>query len=132
MKPGDAKGDDTVLLLALAGGASVADAARTAGVSSPTAYRRLAAPGFARQLAEARSQMISQAVGRLARDCSTAADTLAVLLRADSETVRLGAARSLLELALKLHEAEAIEARITALEHAAEAPPEGARRAWGA
>ena len=133
MTPGDRKTTEGPLLLALAGGATVAEAARQAGVSEPTVYRRLRDTAFARHLAEARGAVIRQAVGRLARDCSTAADTLADLLTADSETVRLGAARSILELTIKIRDHEDIESRIAALEqqHVAEVAPKGGR-SWGA
>ena len=48
---------DELLLSALAAGSSVEDAARTAGLSVRTAYRRLADPTFARRLAQARDDL---------------------------------------------------------------------------
>ena len=121
------------LVAALAGGATVQEAARQAGVSEATVYRRLRDAGFCQQLAEARSELIGRAVGVLARVSTAAAATLAGLLKADSESVRLGAARSILELAVKLRESEELERRILALEEQATAPTrvEGGRR-WGA
>ena len=129
----DTKNAGGVLLAALAGGATHQEAATQAGVSERTAYRRLEDPAFRQQLAEARGALITRAVGRLARDCAAAAATLAALLKANSETARLGAARSILELAVKMRESEELEARVTALEaqHTAAATAGGAG-AWGA
>jgi len=116
VKGHDRKQGGAALITALAGGATVQEAARQAGVSEATAYRRLRDAGFCQQLAEARSAMIGRAVGVLARVSTAAAATLAGLLRAESESVRLGAARSILELATKMRESEELEQRIAALE----------------
>ena len=60
--------------------------------------------------------MVEAAVGQLA-DASTAATaTLRKLLAAEAETVRLGAARSILELGTKLRESVEFEERVRALE----------------
>ena len=124
---------DAALVAALAGGATHQEAAAQAGMSERTAYRRVADDSFRQQLAEARGALITRATGRLAAACSAAAATLAALLKADSENVRLGAARSILELAVRLRESEELEGRVAALEaqHAAAAATKGAR-AWGA
>ena len=112
----DRKNADAALLAALAGGATVREAARTARVSERTLYGRRGDDSFRRQLAAARAEMIDRAIGTLARASSAAATTLARLLEADSESVRLGAARTVLELAVKLHESEEIEERLRCLE----------------
>ena len=49
---------DHKLLLALACGASLENAARQAGVSESTAYRRMADPEFTRQLQGMRADMV--------------------------------------------------------------------------
>ncbi len=133
MAGGDRKNADGALITALASGATVAAAAEQAGVSERTVYRRLEDDSFRGQLAEARAELIKRAVGRLARDCSAAADTLRALLTAESETVRLGAAKSIIELAVKIREHDELAERVAALEqqHAANEPPRGVR-AWGA
>ena len=132
MTAGDRKTAEAALLAALAGGATVQEAAEQAGVSEATAYRRLREPAFCQQLSEARAELIKRAVGRLARDCSAAADTLRDLLTAESETVRLGAAKGILELAVKIREHDELAERVAALEaqHAAQDPRRGART-WG-
>jgi len=113
-------GDDA-LVLGLASGATVRRAARKAGVAERTAGRRLADPDFRRRVHEARAALFERAIGRLARAATKAADTLAALLDADSESVRLGAARALLELGSKLHESVTLENRIAELERSAAA-----------
>ena len=110
------KGDDA-LLLALAGGVAVAEAARRAGVSERTAFRRLADPEFKRRLAQVRDKMLDDAVGQLAHNSGTAVETLTKLCTdGQSESVRLMAARSLLELAPRLRASVELGARMTALE----------------
>jgi hypothetical protein len=112
---GRRKGEDA-LLVALAGGRTVREAARAAGIGERTARRRLAEPGFARRVAALQAQMIEQALGRSVKSMSAAADTLRKLLRAQSESVRLGAARALLELPVKLRDSVELEQRLAALE----------------
>jgi hypothetical protein len=61
--------------------------------------------------------MTSRALGRLVDSMTSAADTLGFLCRkGKSEQVRLGAARALLELGVKLRETVEFEERIAALE----------------
>ena len=134
MAGGDRKNADPILIAALAGGATNLDAARQAGIGEKTVYRRLEDPAFRRQVAEARSAMVARAVGTLADASSAAAATLRRLLDADSETVRLGACRAILELGVKLRETEELEQRLAAVEEqqAAMPPPQPAVRRWGA
>jgi hypothetical protein len=107
---------DVALLVALAGGRTVREAARAAGIGERTATRRLADPAFRRRLAELRAEMVEQALGRAAKAMSAAADTLRKLLQAQRESVRLGAARALLELTPRLRESVELEQRLLALE----------------
>jgi HEAT repeat protein len=113
---GDRKNADSVLVTALACGGTVEAAAKAAGVSEATVYRRLREPAFRQRVAEARDEMVSRAVARLSATSTLAADTLRELLKARSETVRLGAARAVLELGSKLREQEDLTERVAALE----------------
>ncbi len=97
---------EAVLLLALAAGASVRDAAKKAGIGERTAYRHLDNEEFRRQLAALRSQLIDQAVGRLADAATAAADTLRELLDGEPPQVRLGAARAIIGLLSRFQAAE--------------------------
>lgn len=58
---------------------------------------------------ELRPRMVNRAVGRLAGSMAAASSMLRRLLRANSETVRLGAARAILELHVRLKEGAEIE-----------------------
>jgi hypothetical protein len=106
------------LALALAAGCTVHAAAAEAGIGETTAKRWLREqPAIVRRVGELRAEMTSRALGRLIENMGSAADTLAYLSRkAKSETVRLGAARAVLELANKTRETVELEARIAALE----------------
>src|SRR5439155_10764078 len=114
------RGDDS-LLAALAAGSTVEDAAKAAGLSARTAYRRLADPRFARRLAQTRDELISNALGELVDCASEAVATLRALLRASDERVRLGAAKSTLDQLLRLRETLTLSQRLAALERAMQA-----------
>jgi hypothetical protein len=107
---------DPALLVAVAEGRTVREAAIAAGLGERTATRHVADPDFRRRVAEARAEMVARALGKMADGMAEAADTLRLLLRAKSESVRLGAARSILELGNKLRESVEIEARLQAVE----------------
>jgi AcrR family transcriptional regulator len=115
-------------MAALAGGATVADASERAGVAERTVYRRLKDEAFLRQVAETRSGMVKAAVGQLVQASTDAVATLRGLLKAQSETVQLGAARSILELGAKLRESSELEERLAALEAAVPQPSRTNRR----
>src|SRR6478736_4653540 len=89
---------DERLALALAQGMSVVQAAARVGISERSARRRVADPAFRRRVADLRAQLTDQALGVLTALSSSAAITLGQLLRASSEAVQLGAARSVLEI----------------------------------
>src|SRR5687767_9306925 len=88
---GDRKNADSVLIAALASGATVRDASALARVGERTAYRRLDDPDFKRRIADARAEMLARAVGTLADASTRAASTLNDLLDAEHEGVALGA-----------------------------------------
>lgn len=112
------KNADAALLAALAGGATIAQAAQQAGVSERTAHRRLAEPAFRAQLDAARAELVRATLGRLLRHGTAAADALVRLLEQAPPATRLGAARAIIELGGKLRESEDIERRLAALEAA--------------
>jgi hypothetical protein len=107
---------DAALALALAGGSTVAEAAAAAGVSERTCYRRLENAEFRRQIAAARAAMFDSALGRLAGGMGDAAGALRKLLRAKSDSAKLGAARSILELGSKLREQVELAERLAEVE----------------
>jgi hypothetical protein len=107
---------ETALALALAGGQTVRDAAAAAGLGERTATRRVADPEFRLRVAELRAEMVARATGQLADGMAAAVATLRRLLDAKSESIQLGAARTLLELGQKLRESVELEGRLAAVE----------------
>jgi hypothetical protein len=108
---------DEQLLLALACGATVEAAARQAGVGPATVYRRLQNPAFARRLQKLRFDMVQRTAGALTAAHTEAVRTLLELMRAPAkDNVRLGAARSVLEIGMKVREVADLEERLAALE----------------
>src|SRR5262249_23194210 len=107
---------EDALAVALAAGQTLRDAATAAGISDRTATRRWADPAFRRRVAELRAAAVERATGKMADSVAEAADALRALLAAESESVRLGACRAVLELAVKLREAVELEERVAALE----------------
>jgi hypothetical protein len=76
-----------------------------------------------------RERMIRRGLGILSRSLAGAAMTLRQLLKSDKPAVRLGAARAMFELHVRVREATEFEARIVELERrAAVAKPEGYKR----
>lgn len=122
---------DQQLLLALACGATVEGAAQKAGLSKRTAYRRLAAPEFGRRLAALRDDMVVRASAMLTASAAESIKTLLGLLeKSQPAAVRLGAAKAILDLGLKLRDVEEIQRRLQALEERLDKAPQAADGRW--
>jgi transposase-like protein len=104
------------LALALAGGKSVAAAARKLGIGVSTAFLWKAEPGFAGRVAALRAELFAEAVGVLAGANARAARRLARLVGSKEARVALAAAVKTLELGRMLHEAGELLARVEQLE----------------
>jgi len=65
---------------------------------------------------EDQAEMVGRALGKMADGMADAADRLRQLLAAESESVRLGACRALLELGVKLRESVELEQRLADVE----------------
>jgi hypothetical protein len=128
----DKRNLDERLLLALACGATVEAAARSLDISEATIYRRLRAPAFRRRLQDLRADMVQRTAGTLTAAAGEAVKTLLALQKeAIPPAVRLGAARAIIELGLKVRAATEIEQRLAALEAAQAQRGRGANgRAW--
>jgi hypothetical protein len=112
---------DDALLLALACGATAESAARQCQLCVRTVYRRMEDPNFLRRLRALRTDMAQRTSGALTAAGSEAVRTLLELLKgAKAEAVRLGAARSVLEIGMKAREFAELEERLAALEQQAE------------
>ena len=108
---------DHQLLMALACGVTVENAARQAGISTATAYRRLADPDFLQRLRALRADMVQRTAGTLTAASGESVRTLLELQKPSAPpAVRLGAARSVLEIGIKMREAADLEERLSALE----------------
>jgi AcrR family transcriptional regulator len=111
------KNADHLLLLALACGATIEGVARQSGLSEATVYRRLRDADFRRQIQELRAEMVQRTAATLTAAGSESVKTLLALQQATvPAAVRLGAARAVLEMGLKLREAADVDQRLTALE----------------
>jgi hypothetical protein len=93
---------DALVIAALAGGASYADAGRVAGLSKSTVARRMAEPAFRTEVNDARERTIDQARGILSSGSLSAARTLVeVASEGSSESARVAAASRLLDITLR-------------------------------
>ena len=110
------KGEDA-LLLVLACGATVENAARQCGLCERTVYRRLEDPAFSQRLKQLRADMVQRTAGSLTAASGESVRTLLELQKPSAPpAVRLGAARSVLEIGIKMREAADLEERLSALE----------------
>ena len=90
-----------LLTAALASGRSYREAGAAAGISERTVRRRMADPGFRGKVVELRGAEIDRTRGLIVREAPAAVAALSELAAAaESESVRLGAARAVLGLAL--------------------------------
>ena len=111
------KNTDEVLVTALACGATLDNAAHSAGMSPRTVHRRLKEPAFLERLKEARADMLQRTAGMLTAAGPESVKTLITLQQTtNAGSVRLGAARSVLEMGVKVREASELAQRLAALE----------------
>jgi hypothetical protein len=109
---------DGALATALAGGATVADAAKRAGVSERTAFRRLQNLDFRLRVNATQSAITNRTIKRLVEASESAADALLVLLVPQSPpAVRLGAAKAILQLVLRERDSAEFRERLASIEN---------------
>ena len=117
---------DHAILMALACGATIENAAIKAGVGPATVNRRLNDPVFAKKLQDVKSGMVNRTAAILTAAASESVKTLLELQSPNAPPgIRLGAARAIIELGARLRDAAEIQGRIAALEQqlSGEAPP---------
>jgi hypothetical protein len=103
--------------MALACGATIDNAARSAHLSTRTAHRRLADPAFQQRLQNLKADMVQRTVAMLTAAGMESAKTLITLQdNSNPGAVRLGASRTVLELGMKLRDVADFADRIAALE----------------
>jgi hypothetical protein len=111
------RGADGKLLLALACGATAEAAARQAGVSESTVRRRLKEPAFVAKLNKTRAEMHLRVADQLTAASTEGVRTMVQLMKeTNSGSVRLGAARSVVELSAKVRETADLAIRLADLE----------------
>src|SRR5690349_13728284 len=93
---------DALVVAALAGGASYAEAGRTAGLSKATVARRMAEAAFRARVIEEREQTAERVRGMLVDGSLAAVRSLLELANnAESESVRLASSSRVVELVLR-------------------------------
>jgi hypothetical protein len=108
---------DGELIVALACGATPENAAQKTGFGLRTVYRRLAEPDFRKQVQEVRAEMVRRVAGMLTAAGIASIKTFTTLQdSAQSESVRLGAARAIIELGCKVRESAELTERLAAVE----------------
>jgi hypothetical protein len=104
-------------MLALACGATVEAAAAKAGVSARTAFRRLKDPLFEQRLQDVRTDLVQRMASMLTAAGHESVKTLIALLGSENPpAVRLGAARAIVDLGLKVRELADLNGRVASLE----------------
>ena len=108
---------DEALIMALACGGTVQSAAKKVDLGEATVYRRLKDKAFVHRLRKTKSDLVNRTAGMLTAAASEAVKTLLALQKDTTPAgVRLGAARAILEIGMKLREVGDLQDRITALE----------------
>ena len=110
---------------------TIAGAAAKAGVSESTLVRWLQEPDFKAKHRAARRSVVETAIGRLQQAATEAVDTLARNLSCGTPAVEVGAAKAVLDQAIKGVELIDLAERVEALEQASELAAErekGGRR----
>lgn len=97
---------------------SVGKAAAAASVPERTLRTWLKTPAFADEYRSARREATQQAIARLQQVSGSAVIVLCQLMAHSTPAVKLGAARTVLEFAIKAVELEDLAARLAALEQA--------------
>jgi hypothetical protein len=105
-------------------------AARTAGISVATLMRWQKEPEFQKAYREARRAAFGQAIARLQQMSGAAVATLGKMMVEPTAppSTRVRAAECIINHGAKAIEIEDIEARVSELEHAAEAQKSGGRK----
>lgn len=106
-----------ILAVAVAGGKSVKAAAESCGCGERQAYRVSGTKEFKARVSELRSEMTNNAVGELSAAASEAVACIRELLASTNEpTVRLAAAKSILNSLAPISEFGELRSRIDRLE----------------
>jgi hypothetical protein len=111
------KKTDETLILALACGTPVEQAAAKAGLSVRSVYRRLKESGFKQRIQVVKAETMERAGSMLTAASMQAVKTLLTLQEGSvPHAVRLGAARAILDASIRYREITELQERVAALE----------------
>lgn len=116
MAGGSRKRAEAVFIAAVVAGETIESAAGKAHVSQTTAYRWLRSQGIREEVIRLRSEIIERVAARLTDVASVAVDKLHQLLDAESDAIKLGAVRTILEQLLRIKDHTEIQSRLAELE----------------
>ena len=106
-----------LIAAAVAAGSTIKAAAESCGCSERHGYRLSGMPEFRKRVSEIRSQIASEAVGRLTSAATQAVDTLLQLLEASNNSkTRLDASKAILNALGPVSELGELRARLELLE----------------
>jgi hypothetical protein len=99
----DRSGKTHILATALAGNSTIAEAAKLAGLSEPTVYRRLRDPQFQTLVRRIRGMNLSRSVGLAIKHSVDAVQILISIMNnpSDGDQARIVAAKIILDFAMK-------------------------------
>lgn len=103
---------DEVIIAALASGMSYEQAGEVAGCSGRTVSRRMDEAGFARRVSKRRGERVVAAAGQLTSLSDEAIDAIRGCLEDEDPRVKLAAAKTLLDLAVKFRNSHDLEVEI--------------------
>lgn len=112
--------DEIVMAALVAGHTYVQTAGLVGGMSERTIRRRMADPMFAGEVSRRRGERAAALAGQLVSTGAEAVDVLRDCLDSDNDGVRLRAAQLVLGLGNQFRHATELEARLAALESAAD------------
>jgi len=105
------------LAVSVAGGSSIKAGAVNVGCSLQSAYNISATAEFRQRVSEIRTELTTEAVGKLTSACTAAVDTLRELLGPENEpNIRLNASKAILASVGPMSESGELRARIDAIE----------------
>lgn len=111
------------LALRVAAGLSIKAAADVAKCSTQTAYNLSSSPEFRYRVCEIRSEVTTEAVGKLANAASQAVDTLVELMDVANEpSIRLNASKAILAALPGLSEFGELRRRVDEIENGSTKP----------
>lgn len=102
MEQDETLGSDDKLILLLATGSSITDAAAACDVSRTTVWRRMRSSTFRSKVQEYRTILSSEAAGKLMFYSADASEELFKLLKDESAAIRLRAAGTIVVLGMKI------------------------------